>query len=33
MRIAARDYAITCSWDAVFERVYTGYQDALASTD
>lgn len=29
MRIAAREYALTCSWDAVFDRVYAGYQDAL----
>lgn len=29
MRIAARAYALTCSWDAVFDRVYAGYQDAL----
>ena len=25
MRIAARDYAETCTWDAVFERVYAAY--------
>jgi glycosyltransferase involved in cell wall biosynthesis len=30
MRTAARAYALTCSWDAVFDRVYAGYQDALA---
>ena len=30
MRTAARVYALSCSWDAVFDRVYTGYQDALA---
>ena len=30
MRTAARNYATTCSWDAVFERVYTAYGDALA---
>ncbi len=29
MREAARAYALTCSWDAVFDRVYEGYQDAL----
>jgi glycosyltransferase involved in cell wall biosynthesis len=29
MRTAARAYALTCSWDAVFDRVYAGYQDAL----
>ena len=30
MRIAAREYALTCNWDAVFDRVYAGYQHALA---
>jgi glycosyltransferase involved in cell wall biosynthesis len=30
MRSAARQYALSCSWDAVFDRVYAGYQDALA---
>jgi glycosyltransferase involved in cell wall biosynthesis len=30
MRLAARAYALTCSWDAVFDRVYEGYRDALA---
>ena len=29
MRAAAREYALTCSWDAVFTRVYEGYLDAL----
>lgn len=29
MRTAARAYALTCSWDAVFDRVYEGYHDAL----
>jgi glycosyltransferase involved in cell wall biosynthesis len=29
MRKAARIYALTCSWDAVFDRVYAGYQAAL----
>jgi len=29
MREAARDYALTASWDAVFEGVYTGYQRIL----
>jgi glycosyltransferase involved in cell wall biosynthesis len=29
MRIAAREYALTCSWDAVFTRVYEGYLEAL----
>ena len=31
MRTAARDYALTCSWDAVFDRVYAGYAKALVS--
>lgn len=26
MRVAARNYALTASWDAVFEGVYAGYQ-------
>ncbi|RZU41438.1 glycosyltransferase [Edaphobacter modestus] len=29
MRTAARAYALACSWDAVFDRVYEGYRDAL----
>lgn len=29
MRIVARTYALTCSWDAVFDRVYEGYRHAL----
>jgi glycosyltransferase involved in cell wall biosynthesis len=29
MRLAAREYALGCSWDAVFGRVYDAYQDAL----
>jgi glycosyltransferase involved in cell wall biosynthesis len=29
MRAAARANALTCSWDAVFTRVYEGYRDAL----
>jgi phosphatidylinositol alpha 1,6-mannosyltransferase len=29
MRTASRAYAMTCSWDAVFARVYEGYHDAL----
>lgn len=32
MRTAARAYALTCSWDAVFTRVYAGYEEALAVT-
>lgn len=26
MRLAARAHALTCSWDAVFDRVYEGYR-------
>lgn len=29
MRVAAREYALGCSWDAVFDRVYAGYLKAL----
>ena len=29
MRLAAREYALQCSWDAVFDRVYAGYETAL----
>ena len=29
MRTAAREYALTCSWDAVFSRVYDRYCDIL----
>ncbi len=29
MRAAAREYALGCSWDAVFGRVYDGYLTAL----
>ena len=29
MRMAARNYALTCSWDAVFDRVYAGYEDIV----
>jgi glycosyltransferase involved in cell wall biosynthesis len=29
MRLAAREYALGCSWDAVFDRVYEGYLIAL----
>jgi phosphatidylinositol alpha 1,6-mannosyltransferase len=31
MRTAAREYAETCSWEAVFDRVYQGYETALAA--
>ena len=27
--VKARDYALGCSWDAVFDRVYSGYETAL----
>ncbi len=26
MRTAARAYALGCSWDSVFDRVYEGYE-------
>lgn len=29
MRAAARTYALTCSWDAVFDRVYSSYRRLL----
>lgn len=29
MRAAAREYALKCSWDAVFDRVYAAYEPAL----
>ncbi len=29
MRLRARGYALGCSWDAVFDRVYAGYHTAL----
>jgi phosphatidylinositol alpha 1,6-mannosyltransferase len=32
MRTAARAYALTASWDAVFEGVYSGYQQILPTT-
>ena len=28
MRLKAREYALGCSWDAVFDRVYAGYETA-----
>jgi phosphatidylinositol alpha 1,6-mannosyltransferase len=33
MRLAAREYALGCSWDAVFDRVYAGYETALRPND
>jgi len=32
MRVAARAYALQCSWDAVFDRVYNAYRDVLTTT-
>ena len=29
IRLRAREYALGCSWDAVFDRVYEGYRTAL----
>ena len=29
MRLEARAYALGCTWDAVFDRVYSGYETAL----
>ena len=29
MRLSAREYALGCSWDAVFDRVYAGYETAM----
>ena len=29
MRLKAREYALGCSWDAVFDRVYAGYETVL----
>lgn len=31
MGIAAREYALNCSWDAVFDRVYAAYDPVLAA--
>jgi phosphatidylinositol alpha 1,6-mannosyltransferase len=33
MRLAAREYALGCSWDEVFDRVYAGYETALRRED
>ncbi len=32
MRTNACDYALNCSWDAVFDRVYAAYQTILRPT-
>jgi hypothetical protein len=31
MRIAARAYALTASWDSVFEGVYAGYAGIMTA--
>jgi hypothetical protein len=31
MRVAARTYAMSASWDSVFEGVYSTYEEVLAS--
>jgi glycosyltransferase involved in cell wall biosynthesis len=33
MRSAAREYALSCSWDAVFNRVSPGYLEALPANE
>ncbi len=33
MRLAARAYGVTCSWDAVFDRVYAAYRDLVERLD
>jgi glycosyltransferase involved in cell wall biosynthesis len=33
MRLAAREYALTMSWDSVFEGVYAAYEKMLPSTN
>lgn len=30
MRTSARNYALTCSWDAIFDDVYAGYTQSLS---
>jgi glycosyltransferase involved in cell wall biosynthesis len=32
MRTDAREYALTCSWDAVFDRIYAAYRPLLCET-
>ncbi|WP_158794551.1 glycosyltransferase [Granulicella sp. L60] len=32
MRLGAREYALGCGWDAVFDRVYEGYGTAMRRT-
>jgi phosphatidylinositol alpha 1,6-mannosyltransferase len=33
MSVAAREYALTCSWDAVFDKVYEAYATILPPSD
>lgn len=33
MAAAARQYALQCSWDAVFDKVYEGYDDLFVARD
>jgi phosphatidylinositol alpha 1,6-mannosyltransferase len=33
MRVAARTYALSASWDSVFEGVYSTYEEVLAAHD
>jgi glycosyltransferase involved in cell wall biosynthesis len=33
MRVAAREFALTMSWDAVFEGVYAAYEPLIASRE
>jgi hypothetical protein len=33
MRLAARDYALTMSWDSVFEGVYAAYETMLSQRE
>ncbi len=32
MRVAARSYAMRCSWDAVFDRLYAAYETMLSAS-
>ena len=31
LRMASREYALTCTWDAVFDRVYSAYETILSA--
>jgi len=33
MRLAAREYALTMSWDSVFEGVYAAYETILTQSE